>query len=457
MWQQLIAPIGGLIGTALTSSSQRKAAAATQEALNAQREIIALQAENSKRLMDYFGNQTPPNLINLIPQLEEMVIAGQLTPEQAAAHLADESAAAGVRAPQELVDAQFASLRQMQDIATQGGLTAMDKAQLEEIRAQVAGEERAARQAIMQNAAERGVAGSGLEMAQRLISQQGAAERSSKMGTDVAALAQQRALQAMAQSGTLAGSMRSADVEEQMNRARAIDAINQFNVNVRNQTEQANVAARNAAQAANLQNAQNISNANVALRNERSMLPIQLQQQQFSNQQDINKNLLAAFGAGSTATSNATQGMGTIGQLAINQQTATNNANKDMMNSILGGLQGWAQTQKPSGGTPTSGTGGGTPIQSHIESKKEVSLMSDEEARAIMDSIIPRKFKYKNEADGPGKWAGVVIEEMGPAAQEVLLVDTPEGSGIDQKKAISAALAGLANLNDRISRIEGVK
>lgn len=469
MWQALIPAAASIIGGLVSDRSNKRAAEATNAQYDAARQIAAISAQRSQQLMDYFKGQVPPNLINLIPQLEDAVVAGEMTPEQAQNFLIERSQAEGVTPPPELVAAQFDSLSSLQKIAKEGGLTAMDRAQLDDIRQQVAGEEKANRQAIMTNAAERGVAGSGLEMANRLISQQGAAERSAKMGTDVAALAQQRALNALAQSGQLAGQMRGQDVEEQMNKARAMDAIAQFNANVRNQTEASNVAARNAAQAANLQNRQNIINQNIAQRNQMKLMPIQLTQQQFQNQDAINKNMLASFGMGTQAQTAASAGAMDAGRLGLAQSDAITKGNQNTMNTILGGIQGAAQGglfdfgKKPSGGIPVggwSGTAGDSNyadnpqnIYSMAETKSEIRHVSDEEARALMDQLVPRKFRYKDPAMGEGQWTGVVIDEMGPEAKEAMV----EGDTINPKKAISMALAGLASVNDRLSKLEGAK
>ena len=83
----------------------------------------------------------------------------------------------------------------------------------------------------MQDAMQRGVYGSGLEMAQRLQAAQSAANRMNNQDMNVMAQAQQRALDALSNYGNLASNMRGQDYNEQAKRAAAQDAINQYNIN----------------------------------------------------------------------------------------------------------------------------------------------------------------------------------------------------------------------------------
>lgn len=135
--------------------------------------------------------------------LEQLVSQGELSPEQASVVLQENSGLSGISTDPRMMEASMKALQQLSDIGSQGGMTAMDRAQLGSIMGQIGASERGAREAILQNAAMRGVGGSGLELAAQLANNQSQAQNASQQGLGVAALAQQRALEALAQSGQL--------------------------------------------------------------------------------------------------------------------------------------------------------------------------------------------------------------------------------------------------------------
>ena len=128
-------------------------------------------------------------------------------------------------------NATLAALQQMQGVATQGGMTAIDKSRLQQIQDQTATQARGAREAIAENAAQRGIGGSGFELAQSMLGQQAASDSAARQAVDVNSAAQQRALQAMQQTGQLGGQINAQD----MAKANALDAIKEFNTGVRQQ------------------------------------------------------------------------------------------------------------------------------------------------------------------------------------------------------------------------------
>jgi hypothetical protein len=86
-------------------------------------------------------------------------------------------------------------------------LDAIDKSKLQDIRDQQEQENHSANESIMANARARGTGNSNLNTVNSLIQQQSAADRASKAGTDVAAQAQARALQALQSAGQLGQSL----------------------------------------------------------------------------------------------------------------------------------------------------------------------------------------------------------------------------------------------------------
>jgi hypothetical protein len=259
---------------------------------------------------EYDEIQTP-ELAKMRLHLEKLVQQGQLDPKQAELFLQESSAMQNVKSDPALREAQMRALAGLQDVSEQGGLTATDKARLGEISQQEMAQQRGQREAILQNARQRGIAGSGLELASQLNNQQASATRQSQQGLNVAAMAQQRALDALMQSGQLGGNIRSQDFEQDARKAAAQDAINAFNTANRTQNSQYNTGVLNNSQAANLAAKQAIANQNVGIGN---------QQQQFNNglyQQDFN-NQMAKQNARAGVAGNIAGQYGSQGQQAAN-------------------------------------------------------------------------------------------------------------------------------------------
>lgn len=129
--------------------------------------------------------------------------------------------------------AQMDALARMQKEGAAGGLTVEDRSALIAAQNANAAKERGAREAILQDAARRGMGGSGTELAAELENQQGAADRNAAVGTQAAADARKRALAAISESGQMAGAVRGQDWGEASQRAAAQDAINKFNASQR--------------------------------------------------------------------------------------------------------------------------------------------------------------------------------------------------------------------------------
>jgi hypothetical protein len=217
-----------------------------------------------------FEGLDPLSLEAMKVRLSDAVNAGQMTPEDAETYLLEASAQEQVSTDPRLRQAQMNALAQLEGVA-QGGLTVGDRGDLQRIQGEVAAAEKGQRDAILQNAQSRGVAGSGMELASQMMAQQQGANRASQQGFDVAKQAQARALEAMLQSGNLGGSIRSQDFGEQSKLAEARDAISRFNTQNKQAVGMANVDARNAAKLRNVNTAQDIANRNQDTRNQESL------------------------------------------------------------------------------------------------------------------------------------------------------------------------------------------
>lgn len=265
-WGSIISVGSNLLGSFLSNDSANNTSERAAAGTAASEARLAGADARLAKAMDNLSSLTPPNLQQFILPYQQAVAVGQLTPEEAVFKMQEDTATAGINVPQELLDAQRNALTKITQIAEQGGITAIDRARLNDIQNEQSARSRGEQEAIVQNAAQRGVGGSGIEMASRLLSQQGAATRSAAAGTDVAAEAQKRQLEALAASGTMATTQRTQDVNEQARVAEARDAINKFNTSFQNSTNAANVASRNSAQAANLQEAQRLQEFNIGQR-----------------------------------------------------------------------------------------------------------------------------------------------------------------------------------------------
>ena len=205
---------------------------------------------------------------------------------------------------------------------SQTGLSAIDRAALAEIQNQIATQERGQRESILQNMAQRGLAGSGQELAAQLQGSQAASQLASQQGMQQAAQAQRARMQALSSLSEMAGGIEQTDFQREQQRQAAQDAINQFNVQ-----------NRNVAGLRNLQTQQDLANLNVQERNRIAQANIDLENQQRLQNQ-VNRPL-AQYGLQSQYASGISQGLGGIGQTQTQQQLANQQA---MMQGLGTGL-----------------------------------------------------------------------------------------------------------------------
>jgi hypothetical protein len=200
------------------------------------------------------GMQAPPTIGDITyQQYAEPIdyeLAGILNPEQL-----QETELRNILRNEQARQAQLDVLGEYQDLS-QTGLTAIDRAALSEIQNQIATQERGQREAILQNMAQRGLSGSGTELAANLLAGQSASQRASQMGIDQAAQAQQARLQALGNVAQMGRGLEETDFERASREAQASDVINQFNTQ-----------NKISAQAQNLANKQDVMNLTNQQRN----------------------------------------------------------------------------------------------------------------------------------------------------------------------------------------------
>jgi hypothetical protein len=232
--------------------------------------------------MDEISSIPLPILKEYYPELYAQV--AQLNPEMEQAVSAGPSEMAGIATDPALRQAQLKALGKLSEVGEAGGRDAQfmaDQSSLEnDVNAQVQGQTGA----IQQNLATRGLSGGMSEAVARTQAAQGGANRMAQMGMDAKAQAEQRALQALAQSGTVAGQMQGQDFSQAAAKAQATDSINKFNAQNLQSVNQRNTGMRNAAQEYNAGGAQNVATGNVDAKNNAQKSNLGLAQQNFDNQ-----------------------------------------------------------------------------------------------------------------------------------------------------------------------------
>lgn len=249
-----------------------------------------------------------PSAEEMRVQLQELVSAGEITPIQAENILQEASSFEKMELDPYTRAAQMRSLEQLQEIGEAEGLDPIAKAKMLEAREQMETSARGMREAGMQRAQERGIGGSGLELASQLLGDQAAAGRASRDATMAAAEAQRRSLEAITQSGQLGGQIRSQDYGQAADKAAAIDAINRFNTLTRQGTQEANIGRRTAADYANLAERQRLSDFNLQQENVNRQRNADLIQREFENRMAKQSALANIYGQQAQAEAARKQG-----------------------------------------------------------------------------------------------------------------------------------------------------
>lgn len=282
-------------------------------------------------------------LINRPPEIPEVELQKYSTPE-ALAYLGnftpEELQATGLPAGvinQAMRNKQLQALGGVEELS-QTGLSAIDRAALSEIQNEIAMQERGQRESILQNMAQRGISGSGQELAAQLQSSQAAAQLASQQGLQQAAQAQRARTEALANLSEMATGLEQTDFQRQAQRAQAQDVINQFNIQ-----------NRNTAGLRNLQTRQELANLNAQERNRIAQANIDLANKQIMQNQ-VNRPL-AQYGLQTDYTSALSQGIGGVGQTQTQQQLANQQAMAQGLGTGLtvgGTVAGAALTNRPS-------------------------------------------------------------------------------------------------------------
>lgn len=281
-WAAIIPAVAALGGAAIGAATSSGDYAQQQQAI--QQEIAQYQAIG-----------VPPAQATQIV-MQKYQSAGQMTPQMQQVFNQAASQMNGVKTDPNLKTAQMGALQQLQNLGSNGGHTLTDDANLANIQNQ-ANTANAGRIGAIQNSMQsRGLGGSGLSLAAQLQSAQDANNQQATGGLQIAANQQQNALQAIMNSGQLAGNMQGQQFNQQAQIAQAQDAINRFNTANQQQVSNTNTGIANNAQAYNLQNNQAISNKNADLTNQQNIYNAQQIQQNYQNQLSKANGMASAYG-----------------------------------------------------------------------------------------------------------------------------------------------------------------
>lgn len=292
--------------------------------------------------------------------LQPLVQQGILSPEAYSTILQQPSQFLNINLDQAPRNAEMAALSQLQDVAKEGGKDAEFRAAMNDAENQANTQMQGQTGAILQNAAERGALNSNMTTAAQLADAYAGNANMANAGVNAAAAAEQRALDAIAQSATLGGNINAQDYSQAAQKAQAIDAINRYNAQNAQQQSNMNVQGQNEAQAGNLDLAQQVAQYNNQLKNQAATYNAQLPQQVFQDQ--LSKGGAMAGLAIPTANlyqqgsqNQATTQGNLIGGLGTNLTNYYNNQN--LTNALNSLKQPAASTNIPMG--TTAGASGG--------------------------------------------------------------------------------------------------
>ena len=197
------------------------------------------------------------------------------------------------------------------------GMSAIDRDRLAQIQNQINQQNRGNQEAIIQNMAQRGLAGSGAELASRLNAQQGAAQSGYLAGSQIAGDAAQRAFQALQSQGAYAGQMTDQQYQQLATEAQAQDVINRYNTQMSNQALMQDYETKQRAREMTTADKNRIAQANTDLINQATQYnTVQKPMNQYAMQS--NQAQMAMQGLGNQANiaaQSAANNMGLFGNL----------------------------------------------------------------------------------------------------------------------------------------------
>jgi hypothetical protein len=191
----------------------------------------------------------------------------------------------------------------------------------------------------------------------------------------------------------------------------------------------------------------------------------QAQQAALQDQQSAQGLLAQSLGQGRG------QDIGLAGQNA-QLQAGTQQLNDQLYQNMLQQLQGlgrdeqmarmgaW-QANKAAPGLigPLLSAGGQIGAAAALKSDERLKTDIDDaydDVDEMLDNLVAKRYRYQNEArDGIGPRVGIMAQDMERSRMgRDVVFEHPDGKALDVNKALSAALASAARLNERVRKLE---
>lgn len=233
----------------------------------------------------YAQIKTPTAQELTLPELQQYVQAGILTPAQAQAYLQQSNGYNDENIDQTGTSAMQEALGQLSSVADAGPMgTPVEQAQAAQTIQGLNNAVQGQRGAIEQSMEAKGTPAAMIQAALAGQNMGQDAQQAYHNSLDQQAAAYQAAVQALSQKANVGGALQGQQNTQANTVANAQNAMQQFNAANQQQNSQFNAANQQAANATNLQNAQNASNQNVQTSNARTAYNANLPQQVFNNQ-----------------------------------------------------------------------------------------------------------------------------------------------------------------------------
>lgn len=271
--------------------------------------------EDLEKAQQLFANIPTPTAADLtLPQLQQYVEAGIMTPAQAQTALQSSNAYNNISLNPSDVEAEKKSLGELDQVATDKGMTPQMQAQLTAALDQSHTDENGANASILDQMAQRGIPTSLMGTAAQLANNGREADNANLTATTAAGQAEANAINAMMNEGNLAGSMQGQQESAAENKAAAANAMQQWNAGATNSTNAANADRAQAANAYNATNKQTVANNNTGTVNQRTEYNAQVPETVFNNAITKASGQAGIYGQqANQATNQGNQIMGLIG------------------------------------------------------------------------------------------------------------------------------------------------
>jgi hypothetical protein len=260
--------VGGLVGHVMSQGDRNKAKKAMKKAL-AELEAVGYPPDLSKEII-----------------FQQFESAGVLTPELEEDLVLVSSEFETLKEDPTLRQNQLEALNKFKQ-QSETGLGAEERAAFNQIQQAVRQDQRAKQEQILADAQRRGQGGSGNALIAQLQASQAGADQASSQGNELAALIAQRVRQGTQDMSGAAQNLRTQDYNVASDRARALDARNQYLHQNSSARQARNVGTLNDAQRYNLSNDQRLLDANTEMSNQEKLRQVNAQRNYFNDKLDL--------------------------------------------------------------------------------------------------------------------------------------------------------------------------